>query len=261
MGWFAATVAVLVLIAISIPTVIVLLTSVTRGNSLAFPPHGLSLRWYRELVGGGVLRAAMTRSLVVGLESVAIALLVGIPAAIGLFRHRVRVRPLLVGYLALGFSAPLIVSGIGFLIVYVQIGLIGHLVPLALALTIVNLPFMLFAVGASIVTIGPDLEEAASTLGAERVQTFLFVILPLLMPGVVTGALLMFVFAISDFLISLVLTVPSDQTLPVVIFSSIRGDISPLLAAAAGIYAIVAVLVVLALTRVRALDQFLEPAR
>jgi putative spermidine/putrescine transport system permease protein len=164
----------------------------------------------------------------------------------------------MVGYLSLGFSAPLIVSGIALLIIFVQAGFIGNLLPLALALTIVDLPFMLFAVGASIVSINPELEEAASTLGAERVQIFLFVVLPLLMPGIVTGALLMFVFAISEFLVSLVLTVPSDQTLPVVIFSSIRGDLSPILAAAAGMYTLVAFLVVFILARCHALDQFIS---
>jgi putative spermidine/putrescine transport system permease protein len=258
MGRLVPALAGVILIAISIPTVIVLATSVTGADSLAFPPHGFSLKWYHDLLAQSTLRDAMLRSFIVGGESVLIALFVAVPAAIGLFRHRVRFRPLMVGYLSLGFSAPLIVSGIAFLIIFVQAGFIGTLLPLALALTIVDLPFMLFAVGASIVSINPELEEAASTLGAERVQIFLFVVLPLLMPGIVTGALLMFVFAISEFLVSLVLTVPSDQTLPVVIFSSIRGDLSPILAAAAGMYTLVAFLVVFILARCHALDQFIS---
>lgn len=257
MGAVVVTFAIVIIVCISIPTFVVLVTSVTKAKSVAFPPHGVSLRWYRTLVTQPDLRNGILRSLIVGGESVLVSLVLGVPASIGLFRHRIRLRSLLVGYLSLGFSTPLIVSGIGFLIIYVQGGFIGQLFPLAVALTIVDLPFMLFAVGASIATINPELEEAAGTLGAERVQTFLFVVLPILAPGIVTGALLMFVFAISEFLVSLILTVSSDETLPVMIFSSIRGDISPVLAAAAGLYALVAIGVVVVLARFRVLERFL----
>jgi putative spermidine/putrescine transport system permease protein len=90
------------------------------------------------------------------------------------------------------------------------------------------------------------------------VQRFLFVTLPALMPGILTGAIMIFIFGITDFLVSLILVTTSNQTLPVLLFGSLRGGVSPLLAAAGGVYIVISFIVVLAITRLRTLDEFLH---
>jgi putative spermidine/putrescine transport system permease protein len=206
------------------------------------------------------IRAALMRSLVVGIESVLIALPVGMAAALALFRYRVRMRPLMVGFITLGFSAPLVVSGMAFLVLYIRLGVYGSLWTTGLALTIVNLPFLLFSVAASVVNLSPELEDAAATLGADPAETFLFVTIPGLMPGNLTGSILMFIFGITEFLVSLILSTLSNQTLPVVMFGSLRGAVSPKLAAAGGVYIVVASLVILAMSRLQSLESFLYRA-
>jgi putative spermidine/putrescine transport system permease protein len=250
------TAACVVLLAV--PTVIALVTSVTPGHNIVFPPSGFTLSWYRDLGSHGEIWRALLNSLYVGIESVILALLFGVPAMLGLHRYRVRGRILLNAFLALGFSTPLIVSGVAFLVLFTDLRVLVHLTSVGVAITIVNLPFMLWAVAASIASQNPELEEAAAKLGAEEVQRFLFITLPGLAPGILTGSLLMFVFGITEFLVSLMLVNTNDLTLPVYLFGSIRASVSPLLAAVAALYIVIATFVFAIVVRLGRLEQFLH---
>ena len=241
----------------SLPTLIVLLSSFSAGDSLEFPPDGLSLSGYGDILSDQTIRAALARSIIVGLESVAISLPLGMAAAFALYRYKVRGGAAISGFLLLGFSVPLVVSGMAFLVLYTRVGLIGDLWPLSVAIVTVNFPFMLFAIGSSIDLLNPELEEAAATLGAEKIQAFLFVTLPGVMPGVLTGAILMFVFGLTEFLVSLIISAVSNATLPVVLFGSLRSALAPRHAAVGGVYIVIALLVVLLMTRLRVLEEFL----
>jgi putative spermidine/putrescine transport system permease protein len=128
---------------------------------------------------------------------------------------------------------------------------------MSVAIVTVNFPFMLLSIGSSIDLLNPELEEAAGTLGAERVQTFLLVTLPGVMPGVIMGSVLMFVFGMTEFLVSLILTTTANQTLPVVLYGSLRSSLQLRHAAAGGVYIGIALIVVFLMTQFRALDQFL----
>ena len=102
----------------------------------------------------------------------------------------------------------------------------------------------------------PELTEASFTLGAEELQTFLFVTLPEIMPGVLASALLLFIFGITDFTISIILATTGDATLPVVIFGSLRSGLTPRLAAAGGLYIGLAVAITVILSRTGIIDRF-----
>jgi putative spermidine/putrescine transport system permease protein len=257
MGRWARVIAVVVLFAASLPTLIVLISSFSSGSTLDFPPPGLSVHGYTDLLNDSVVRAALVRSVLVGLQSVLISLPIGMAAAFALNRYRVPGRSLLSAFLLLGFSSPLVVSGMGFLVLFTRLGLIGDLWPLSVAVVTVNFPFMLLAIMSSMDQLNPEFEEAAMTMGAEKVQTFLFVTLPGLMPGVLIGSILMFIFGMTEFLVSLIIATTANQTLPIVLFASLRGALKPRQAAAGGIYIWLALVVVFLMTRFRAIDQFL----
>lgn len=104
----------------------------------------------------------------------------------------------------------------------------------------------------------PELEQAAKNLGAEELQTFVHVTLPALMPGIITGSLIMFVISLNEFLVSLLVTTPDTITLPVLIYTSIRANISPLIAAVASVYVLVAIAAVLIADRAVGLEEFLR---
>ncbi len=257
MGRIARVATVVALFAASLPTLVVLISSFSSGKTLDFPPPGLSFHGYTDLLNDSVVTAALVRSAIVGFECVLISLPIGMAAAFALNRYRMPGRSLISAFLLLGFSTPLVVSGMGFLVLLTRLGLIGDLWPMSVAIVTVNFPFMLLTIGSSIDQLNPELEEAASTMGAERVQTFLFVTLPGVMPGVLIGSILLFIFGMTEFLVSLTIATTANQTLPVVLFASLRGTLKPRHAAAGGIYIWIALVVVFLMTRFKTLEQFL----
>ena len=141
MGRVARITTVVVLFLASLPTLVVLISSFSSGKSLDFPPPGVSLHGYSDLLKDGVVMAALVRSIIVGLECVLISLPIGMAAAFALNRYRVPGRGAFNAFLLLGFSSPLVVSGMGFLVLLTRLGLIGSLWPMSVAIVTVNFPF------------------------------------------------------------------------------------------------------------------------
>ena len=198
------------------------------------------------------------RSLYVALICTIIAVPVGTLAGVALAKYRLRFEKALQIYLLLPFTVPLIGSGIGLMLFFGERGMLGQLWPVGLACCVINLPFMIWAVSGSVNALDPDLENAAANCGAPPVQTFFAVTLPAVMPGVITGSLLMFILALNEFLVSLLLVDARIVTLPVLIYNSIRSIITPDLAAISVVFVVVAGLAVAALDRLVGLDIFLK---
>ncbi len=245
-------------VALAAPTVILIGASFTAGNIIAFPPQGFSLKWYGEVLGASDLRQAFWRSIQVATLCMVVSLPAGTLAALALARYRIHFAKTIQIYLLLPFTVPLIASGIGLMIVFGEMRVLGSLWPVGVACAAINLPFMIWAVTASVNGLDPDLENAAANCGAPPVQTFLTVTLPAVMPGVITGSLLMFVLAFNEFLVSLLLVDARTVTLPVQIYNSIRSIITPDLAAVSVVYIAVAAVAILALDRLVGLDIFLK---
>jgi putative spermidine/putrescine transport system permease protein len=258
MGRVVRTFAVASLAYLCLPTLIVLISSLGGKGALNFPPDDLNLSAYGDLLGNSDMRSGLYRSVLLGLMCVAFAAIPGVLAALALFRHRVRFRPLLSGFLTLGLATPLVVSGMAFLLVYTRFGAIGQLWPIAIAITTVNFPILLYAVASSISTLDADLEDAAATLGAEEIQRFLFVTFPAILPGILTGLIMMFVFGMGEFLVTMILSTVDNQTLPVVMFGSLRGAVSGTLAAGGGIYILISLLVIFLVSRLRSIEDVLS---
>ncbi|EKX58578.1 ABC transporter permease [Cereibacter sphaeroides] len=253
--WSLVWISILIL---SAPTVVVLGASVTSGNMIAFPPEGFSLKWYEKIAMARDLRQAFGRSLVVATVCTLVALPVGTLAGIALSRYRLRFANALQVYLLLPFTVPLIGSGIGLMLVFGEWRVLGSLWPVGVACAVINLPFLVWSVSSSATLLDPDLEHAAANCGAGRVQTFLHVTLPAVMPGVITGSLLMFILAMNEFLVSLLLTDARTVTLPVQIYNSIRSIITPDLAAVSVVFIVIAGAAIAALDRLVGLEIFLK---
>jgi putative spermidine/putrescine transport system permease protein len=255
---FLWTLVVAVLVMLSAPTVVVLGASFTAGNMITFPPEGLSLRWYARIAGATDLRDAFLRSLYVATICTAIAIPVGTLAGIALAKYAVRFQKTIQVYLLLPFTIPLIGSGIGLMLVFGEARLLGQLWPVGVACCVINLPFMIWAVTASAASLDPDLELAAANCGAPPLSTFFHVTLPAVMPGVISGSLLMFILALNEFLVSLLLVDARIVTLPVQIYNSIRSIITPDLAAISVVFIACAATAIFLLDRLVGLDIFLK---
>jgi len=245
-------------LSLSAPTLVVIGASFTAGNIIAFPPEGFSLRWYAAVAGASDLRAAFLRSLYVAAICTVVAVPVGTLAGVALAKYRVRFEKTIQLYLLLPFTVPLIGSGIGLMLIFGAAGILGRLWPVGIACCLINLPFMVWAVTGSVNALDPDLDNAAANCGAPPVQAFFAVTLPAVTPGVITGSLLMFILALNEFLVSLLLVDARIVTLPVQIYNSIRSIITPDLAAISVVFVVVAALAIWALDRLVGLDIFLR---
>jgi len=252
------TIVVVNLVALAAPTLVILGASFTTGNIITFPPEGFSLRWYGKVFGSVALRDAFVRSLWVSLVCTLIAVPAGTLAALALARYRIRFANALQLYLLLPFTVPLIGAGMGMLMLFGEIGILGALWPVGLACCVINLPCMIWAVLASVNALDADLENAAANCGAPPLHAFCTVTLPAVAPGIITGALLMFVLAFNEFLVSLLLTDANTVTLPVSIYNSIRNIITPDLAAVSVVYVLVATAAIWLLDHFVGLEIFLK---
>lgn len=252
------TFVIAALLMLSAPTIVVLGASFTAGNIITFPPDGLSLKWYGAIAQASDLRQAFLRSLIVATICTVVAIPVGTLAGIALAKYRVRFARSIQIYLLLPFTIPLIGSGIGLMLVFGNAGVLGKLWPVGIACCVINLPFMIWAVTASASNLSPDLELAAANCGAPPLQRFLYITLPAVLPGVITGSLLMFILALNEFLVSLLLVDARSVTLPVQIYNSIRSIITPDLAAISVVFIACAAFVIALLDRLVGLDIFLK---
>ena len=229
----------MVLVAIlAVPTIFVVVASFGDSREIAFPPQSFTLHWYSHVIGDSQSGATLSHSLVAAVVAALVSAVAGVPAAIGLNRLGGRIRVALALVLSAGLSAPPIIAAFGFYDVFSRLNT-GGLLLLGVALGIVNFPFMLWAVSSALED-EPELIPAAATLGADPVEQFLFVRLPLIMPGVMTGTLLVFVLSLTDFVVSQVLTNVGDQTLAVFVYSSLRATISPALGASSAVFIVIA---------------------
>ncbi|MGQ7847202.1 ABC transporter permease [Granulosicoccus sp. 3-233] len=257
-NWVLWTLVTFSLITLSLPTIIIIGASFTSGEIIQFPPDGFSLRWYERLWQLDDFKDAFLRTLHVSFICTLVAIPVGTLAALACVRYRMRFQQTIQVYLLLPFTIPLVVSGIAMMIFFGEIRILGQIWPVGVALCLINLPFMIWSVSSTVNGLDPELENAAHSCGAPPVQTFFAVTLPAVMPGVITGALLMFILAFNEFLVSLFLTDARTVTLPVQIYNSIRSVITPDLAAVSVVYIVVALLAVWLLDRLVGLDIFLK---
>jgi putative spermidine/putrescine transport system permease protein len=239
------------------PTVLVVLASLSSGEVMTFPPQGFTTHWYSEMFSDRSVWTALGNSLFVAGVSVVINVACGVPAALALPTVGRYSRTLFTVLLSLGLSSPTIVTAFAYFDLYGRIGLRGSLTAVAVAVAVTCFPFMLWTVLAAIEDTDPNLVPAAATLGADPVEQFLFVRLPLLAPGIVTGALVVFVLSMTDFVVSQVLTTIDNQTLPVFVYSGLRGAISPALGAVSAFFIAVVALAFAVVLRLGKVERFL----
>jgi putative spermidine/putrescine transport system permease protein len=253
---FRVTFTALGVLMLAGPTLVILAASFTRGNNIVFPPHGLTLHWYGQLFTQGTILDGLKHSLYVATIAVVINCIAGVPAALALSRWKGRGSGAARLWLSLGILSPIVVSAFAFYIVALDLRVAGDLNFVGLGIAVVTFPFMVWTITSALNDQDPQLVEAAATLGADPVEQFLFVRLPLLAPGIVTGCLLVFVLSITDFMVSLVLTNASSATLPVTIYSGLRSNVSPLLGAATVLFIVVATAVSAIVLRIGKLERF-----
>ncbi len=187
----------------------------TSNNILQFNP---TLENYQNVFGQYNFLQYMANSLIVAVAATLFSLILGLPAAYAIARYHVN-------WLGISLLTARIVPGITFLIpwyiIFSRIGLIGSYWALILSHMLVGLPFIAWIMIPFFERLPIDLEEAAQIDGATVLESFLRIVLPLSAPGMVTAAIMSFIFSWNNFMFSLVLAGDNTKTLPIAIFNFI----------------------------------------
>ncbi len=208
--------------------------------------EGFSLVWYREVLERSDVRDAVWVSLRVAVAASAAGTALALLAALGIVAMVRRGSPLAVGFLSTPLLVPEIVTAVGTLSFFVLLDFERGMTTLVLAHTAFCIPFALLPIRARLAELDPAVFEAASDLGASGFRLFRRVTLPLLVPGIVSGALLAFIISLDDYLISAFVAGPTSTTLPIFLFGLIRRGASPLINAVSTLLLLVTVAVLTA---------------
>ena len=220
--------------------------SFTEGM-LTLDPEAYSLRWYREILNDPKWILAIKNSFVIGIFATVLATVLGTCAAVGLARDDMPYRRFITALLLSPMIVPLIITATGMFFFYSNpcgmFGLVGVSVTcgklagtyagVIMAHAILGIPFVIITVTATLIGFDQSLARAAASLGAGPRRTFFRIIMPLILPGVISGALFAFVTSFDEVVAVLFIAGPEQQTIPRQMWNGIREQISPAILAVA----------------------------
>jgi putative spermidine/putrescine transport system permease protein len=239
------------------PILIVCVVAFTPEGHLSLPTHGPSLRWFRAIADNPEFVSAFRDSLWLGALSATVATGFAIPCALAIARYRFRGREAIAGLAQAPLMIPQVVLGIAFLRFFTQVGLGGTFLGLVFSHVVIILPFALRLVLAAATGLDPQIESAATSLGASWPRIFRKVTMPMILPGVASGWVLAFITSFDEVTMTVFIASPRTTTLPVRLFLYIQDNIDPLVAAVSAALIGVAILAMLVLDRLVGLERLL----
>lgn len=205
---------------------------------------GFSLQWYGDVLGNDDIQRALMNSLRVAVIATLVSVVIAVSLAIGLLRLARAGKAFAWALIGAPLIIPEIVFAIGTLALFVQLRVPLGVNAITLAHIAFCIPFALLPIRARLRGIDPSVYEAAADLGAHEWTIFRRITLPLLLPGIISGALLAFIISLDDFIVSYFLAGPGGTTLPVYIFGMIRNAITPGVNALSTLLLLVSILIV-----------------
>ena len=202
---------------------------------LTFDPAGYSLRWYNDLLSSQEWISSIRNSFIISIASTIIATTLGTLAALGLSRRNMPARGFITAVLISPMIVPLIITAAALFSFYARIELSQTFFSIIMAHVVLGTPFVVITVTAALASFDEQLIRASSSLGANQMTTFFRVILPLVLPGVIAGALFAFVTSLDEVVVVLFLAGPEQTPITVRMFSGLREEISPTILALATI--------------------------
>lgn len=246
--FFYALVAALFLFLLG-PVLLVFPLSFSADANIAWPPSGWSFRWYTALLNQPELGVALQNSLILAAIVTVLSLAIALPAAVALGRGNFPGREALLAFLSMPLLLPTIVLGLALLIIFVGQGLIGSWPGLILAHLLITIPYALRVLNTALGTLPASVEEAAASLGAPALSVFFRITLPLMAPGVIAAAAIVFLVSFDEVVITLFIVGPKLNTLPVALFHYVESRTDPLVASISVLMIIFTLLLVMVLER------------
>ncbi|WP_210529604.1 ABC transporter permease [Rubellimicrobium arenae] len=233
----------LVLILLALPILVVTGVSLNGGQALRFPPQDPSFRWYGELFRAADWLGPLKNSLVIAAVASLISVAVALPLALHAWGRGGWLSRVLYTLGVAPFMLPPVITALGFLVFWVALGMYGQMAATILShgIFLVTLPLVTISLGLR--AIDPALLEAARTMGATRGQVLRTVVLPLVLPYVVSGYAFAFVLSLNEYIIAYMVAGFTVETLPIKIFNSLRYGYTPIMGVVSVLFVLLAVLV------------------
>jgi putative spermidine/putrescine transport system permease protein len=213
------------------PTLVIVPMSFTTTSTLEFPPVGFTLDWYGKILAAADWQIALVNSLVVAVATAILATILGTAAALTLHAHDFPGKTVVIGLLLSPMVTPVIVLAVGMYMVFARWGLAATHIGMIIAHTVLAIPFVIVSVLASVRMVNPSLALASAGLGAGSWFTFRRVTLPLILPGVISGAVFSFITSWDEVVIAVFLADSSTRTVPIMIWNQVRANLDPATAA------------------------------
>ena len=210
---------------------------------------GFSTRWYGELLRDQTVLDAFQNSLFVGVIATVIATVIGTLTALALSRHEFRGKTFADSSIYAATVMPEIVVGVSLLVFFVAAGVGLGITTIVIAHVAFTISFVTIVVRARLSGMDRSLEEAAQDLGASPIQTFWRVTLPLILPGVMAGAMLAFTLSFDDFVITFFVSGVGSSTLPLKIYSMLKFGVTPVINALSTVVVLTTLVIILGASR------------
>jgi putative spermidine/putrescine transport system permease protein len=252
LGWWALRALCVAMLAfLLLPILVIIPLSFSASSFLAYPMPGWSLQWYQNLFTSDDWARATRNSFIVAPAATLIATTLGTLTAVGLARVQFAGKGLLMSILIAPMVVPIVVVGVSTYLFFAKIGLADTYLGLILVHAALGAPFVVTTVLATLQGFNHNLVRASLSLGAGPVQTFFRVTLPVIAPGVISGALFAFATSFDEVVVTLFIAGPTQVTLPRQMFTGIRENINPTIAAVATLLIIFTTALMLVLEWVR----------
>lgn len=209
-----------------VPILVLILLAFNDSQMTSFPFRGFTIQWFDVLMQDEAILRGLYNSFIVALWATGIAVVVGTMTAYALLRYQFRGRIVIAVLTLLPVIVPKTVLGLSILTLTSHLHLSRSLVTVIFGHALICLPFVIIIVGSVLIRVDKGLIEAARDLGASEFLTFRKVVLPLILNGIVAGAFVAFILSFAEFNLSFFLS-GREQTLPLVIFSEFRFEITP----------------------------------
>lgn len=248
-------VCALALVFLVLPLFVIVMTSFTQTEYLAFPPQGLTLHWYARFLSDPSYLQSIWLSVVLAVSSTLTAVALGLPVALVLSRRQSPLNSAIGSLFLSPLVLPTIVIGVAILQFASSLGFARTWLAMYLGHVVLVLPYTVRTALASLSGFQVTLEEAAQDLGASRMETFFLVTLPIIKPGIVAGSLFGLIISWVNVELSIFNSTSSLMPLPVKLFNYVQYAVDPTLAAVSATTIYAAVVIVFVIDRLVGIDR------
>lgn len=249
--WILSGVCAVMSLFLLLPILFIVALSFGNSRWLIFPPPGWTLKWYEELFADPRWVGAALTSAKIGAIVMVLSVVFGLLASLALIRGTFRGRAVLRAFFLTPMVLPVVIVAVALYAIFLRLGLNGTLVGFVIAHLVIALPFSIITISGALETFDPAIEDAAILCGASPWEARFRVTLPAISHGLFSAAIFSFLISWDEVVLAIFMASPSLQTLPVKVWTTLRQDLTPVIAAASTLLVALTVLLMIAAALIR----------